>query len=76
MPTTQDKVLALCLQFVAGHHDDATIMRETGLTKQDLDRLWSGAEKMLDKARNKPEPTPTGDALVAEIKSWINYYQW
>ena len=74
--TTKEKVLALTLQLAAGNHSDATICQNTGLTTADLDRLWSGAEKVLDKARNKPAVTPTGQALVDEIKSWIDYYTW
>ncbi len=54
-------------------HTDAQITAEAGLSIADLDELWSEAEIILDKARNKPEKPPTGEKLLEEVRSWIDF---
>lgn len=73
--TKKEKIYKL-IEFWVRHGQaftDAQITAEVGLTIADLDELWTEAEIILDKARNKPEVTPTGDKLLEEVRSWIDF---
>lgn len=73
--TPKEKITKLAIHMVSGVSTDAAIMA-TGLSEDDLDKYWSHAELVAFKARTKPEVTPTGEALITEIKSWIDYFHF
>lgn len=73
--TTKEKVFIIAKGIANWKCSDAELLA-AGLTEADLDRLWAGAEKVLDKALHKRAVKPTGEALDREIQSWIDYYTW
>ena len=71
----KEKIFKL-IEFWIGHgmaYTDAQITAEIGLTIADLDELWSEAEIIFDKARNKPEVMLKGEKLLEEVRSWIEF---
>lgn len=73
----KQKVYLIARAIVNGtsNKGDAAILAETGLTVADLDKHYSLAETIVDKAMNKPEKRPEGEeAIVAALTSWVDYY--
>jgi hypothetical protein len=72
---TKEKVLLIAKAIIQGKASDSQLLA-LGLNEADLDLLFTGAEKCVDKARNKPEIRPEGEALLEAVRSWIDYYDW
>ena len=75
--TEKQKVYLIARAILNGtaNKGDAAIIAETGVTIADLDKHYSLAETVIDKAMNKPERRPEGEeAIVAALTSWIDYY--
>jgi len=73
----KQKVFLLANAIVNGtaNKGDDAIIAETGLSTADLDKHYSLAETVVDKAMNKPEAKPQGEAaIVAALTNWIDFY--
>lgn len=70
----RDKVLTLALKMAEGHSLHTPDLLRLGLTEADLDEYWQFCERIVDKARTKPEVEPTRQDLLNEVRSWVDYY--
>ena len=72
----KQKVFLIARAIVNGtaNKGDAAILAETGLTVADLDKWFPLAETIADKAMNKPEKRPEGEAINAALTSWVECY--
>ena len=72
--SNKERTKRLCYAMLTGKANDANC-HEYDLVPNDLDELYSIAEVICDKARNKKEPPPqTMEEKIQEINSWIEYY--
>ena len=74
----KDKVWMIVQALLDRRNSDDEIISYSGneLTVDDLDRFYKPAEKIIDKARSKPEEEPRGKSLIEECRSWLDYYEW